>query len=195
MLLLHLSSISSPATKNSNEILEEDIFKIAQGDEKAFENLYKLTKDSVFGFALTILKNTHDAEDVMHDCYINIFNASGSYRPDGKPLAWILTITKNLCYGKLRKSGKQEDFPEEDWEKFLDEKDEVSIEDKMVLHACMEILTDEEREIVVLHAVAGFKHREIAHILDMALSTVLSKYNRAIKKLNNQLEKESGVYD
>ena len=47
----------------------------------------------------------------------------------------------------------------------------------------MEKLTDEEREIVMLHAVAGFKHREIAHMMDMALATVLSKYHRAMKKL------------
>ncbi len=195
MLLLSLSSFKNQNTETQNEKIERCILKLSEGDERAFEELYYLTKDSVYGFALTILKNTHDAEDVMHDCYINVYHGAGSYKSNGKPLAWMLTITKNLCLGKLRKSQRREDIPQEDWEKFLEEKEDISVEDKLVLRACMEMLTDEEREIVILHAVSGFKHREIASILDIALSTVLSKYNRAVKKLKNQLEKESGTYD
>jgi RNA polymerase sigma-70 factor (ECF subfamily) len=47
----------------------------------------------------------------------------------------------------------------------------------------MEALSDTERQIVVLHAVSGFKHREIAAHLGLPLATVLSKYYRAIKKM------------
>ena len=53
-------------------------------------------------------------------------------------------------------------------------------------------LSDEERQIVVLHAVAGFKHREIADIVELPLPTVLSKYHRALKKLRAFLEKGEG---
>ena len=54
----------------------------------------------------------------------------------------------------------------------------------------MELLSDEERQIVILHAVAGFKHRETAKFLALPLSTILSKYNRAIKKLKNHIGEE-----
>ncbi len=64
----------------------------------------------------------------------------------------------------------------------------MSVEDRTVLSACMRQLSDGERQIVTLHAVAGFKHREIAAILQMPLATVLSKYNRAIKKLKQHLQ-------
>ena len=63
----------------------------------------------------------------------------------------------------------------------------VTAENKAAIRACMERLSDEERQIVVLHAVSGFKHREIASLLSLALPTVLSKYNRAIKKLRAYL--------
>ena len=53
----------------------------------------------------------------------------------------------------------------------------------------MNELSDEERQIVVLHVVSGFRHREIAAFLDMALPTVLSKYSRALKKLKKSLSK------
>lgn len=59
----------------------------------------------------------------------------------------------------------------------------VSAENRMLLTALLEQLSDQEREIVVLHAQTGMKHREIAQILDLPLATVLSKYRRAIIKL------------
>ena len=51
----------------------------------------------------------------------------------------------------------------------------------------MQNLSDQERQIVVLHALAGFKHRETASLLKMPLPTVISKYNRAVKKLRGLL--------
>ena len=56
-----------------------------------------------------------------------------------------------------------------------------------MIRQCMDRLSDEERQIVVLHAVAGFRHREIGALLELPLSTVLSKYHRAIKKLKEHL--------
>ncbi len=194
MFLLHLT-IQSEIEYTDAETLDTCIYQVAQKSDIAFAKLYKLTSDSVYGFALSVLKNTHDAEDVLQDCYISIFNAAPSYRSDGKPMAWILTITRNLCYQKLRKNAKISDIPEEDWERYLDSNENISVEDKMIISACMNILSDDERQIVILHAVAGFKHKEIAHIMDMHLSTVLSKYNRALKKLKTEIEKEVGRND
>ena len=65
--------------------------------------------------------------------------------------------------------------------------------DKMVLHAALKILNEEERQIVLLRTSAGLKHREIAADLEMPLATVLSKYNRAMKKLKKHL-REEGVH-
>ncbi len=191
MFLLHLT-IQSEIEQTDATTLDTLISQVAQKSDIAFAKLYKLTSDSVYGFALSVLKNTHDAEDILQDCFISIFNAASSYRSDGKPMAWILTITKNLCYQRLRKNAKISDIPEEDWERYLDSKENISVEDRLIISACMNILSDDERQIVVLHAVAGFKHKEIAQILNLHLSTVLSKYNRALKKLKTEIEKEDG---
>ena len=53
----------------------------------------------------------------------------------------------------------------------------------MFLQKLLEKLNEEEREVISLHVVTGLKHREIAKLLNKPLSTILSKYNRAIKKL------------
>ena len=76
----------------------------------------------------------------------------------------------------------------EDWERALADRSGLTAEDKSVLAACMERLSDEERQIVTLHALSGFRHREIAALLELPLPTVLSKYSRALKKLKEYLQ-------
>lgn len=165
--------------------LDRCLAGIAAGDADALEELYRSTSAAVHAFALSILKNAHDAEDVLHDCYLNIHSGAGAYRSSGKPMAWILTITKNLCYQKLRERQRQADLPQEDWEPWLNASSGLTHEDRVTIRQCMDMLSDEERQIVVLHAVAGFRHREIGELLELPLSTVLSKYHRAIKKLRS----------
>lgn len=160
---------------------------VAAGDMDAFEQLYHATHASVYAFALSILKNSHDAQDVLHDCYVAIHAAASGYRSSGKPMAWIITIARNLCLKLLRQREKTTSLNLEDWRDHMDLCTQITADDKVVLEQCMERLSDEERQIVVLHAVAGFKHREISQMMDLALPTVLSKYHRAIKKLRAYL--------
>ncbi len=188
-MILCMTSAREEKTTSESAMLDECLKQIAEKDTDALSRLYLRTKDSVFGFALSILKNVHDAEDVLQECYLNVYSAASGYDSYGKPLAWILTITRNLCYRKLREHEKMSTIPQEDWERYLEEKEGITSEDKLVLHTCMNCLTEDERQIVVLHAVSGFKHREIAQLLSMRISTVLSKYNRALKKMRNNLER------
>lgn len=185
MLILCSTSANEQAAEDTG--LDILLREIAAGDKAALEALYRQTNASVYGFALSILKNTHDAEDVLHDCYVTICTAAAGYRSHGKPMAWILTITRNLCLQKLREHRRRSDLPQEDLAPFLESREDLTPEDRLVLAACMEHLSDEERQIVVLHAVAGFKHREIAALMGLALPTVLSKYHRALKKLRQYL--------
>ena len=120
------------------------------------------------------------------DCYE--VQATNGYRPDGKPMAWIITIARNHGYGRLRRQKYVADIPEEELDNYLSQNEQVSQDDRMVLEQCLRALSDTERQIVVMHAVAGMKHRIIAQTLDLPLSTVLSKYNRALKKLKKNLQ-------
>ncbi len=190
MLFLCLSS-TEDCTQNAPDAkyLDECLFKMAKGDKNALADLYNATSSGVYAFALSILKNTVDAEDVLQDCFINMYAAAENYTSNGKPMAWILTITKNLCFGKIRKQKRNADDEVKDWQSELKNNEALQTEDRIILASCMEQLSDEERNILILHAVSGFKHREIAEILDMRLSTVLSKYNRSLKKLKEIIAK------
>lgn len=195
MILLHLAELDGLREELDPSALDIYIRRIAAGDTRALESLYHETHASVYAYAVSVLKNDHDAEDVLHDCYLAVHSAAANYSSSGKPMAWIITIAKNLCLMKLRERKKKAETEDEDF--FINAQynadSALTPEDAFILNECMNELSDEERQIVVLHAVSGFRHREIASFLDMALPTVLSKYHRALKKLKNSLSKGERV--
>ena len=184
MMLGALAADQAPAP----EELENLLLGVAAGDREALSGFYARTRTAVYGLALSYLRNGHDAEDVVQETYIKAWNSAPSYRPLGKPMAWILTITRNLALMRIRERDKVTELPQEGWNDLSIDSPLVTAEDRQVLTAALRSLTDEERQIVLLHAVTGMKHREIGRVLELPLPTVLSKYHRALKKLRNQLE-------
>lgn len=165
--------------------------RIADGDKDALSLLYEQTSTAVYGFALSILKNPQDAQDVMQDSYLHIFRNAYWYRPMGKPMAWILTVVRNLALMRLRDEKHAPMQLEEQQTNCAMQNDYDDSLDRMVLQAALRVLPDMERQIVMLFSIAGLKHREIARLLELPLSTVLSKYRRALGKLKKELEKEN----
>ena len=170
------------------EALESYLVRMANGDMSALSGLYERTHAAIYGYALSLLKNVQDAEDVMQDTFVKAFHAAGQYKSSGKPMAWLMTIARNEALMRIRGRGRTVSMSPEDWQEQFADRPDVSQEDMLTLKALLETLSDEEREIVTLHALTGLKHREIASLLGLALPTVLSKYNRAIKKLGKSLK-------
>ena len=192
MVLLGALHFPDPP-ENPSSVDDALLQQVAQGDQDAFKQLYQLTDRSVYSFILSIVKNPQDAEEVMQETYLKIWTSAASYHSQGKPLAWIFTIARNLCYMRFRDQKRQADMGLDDLNG--EETGELclpleNLADAMVLRSALEILKEDERQIVLLHASAGLKHREIASNLQMPLATVLSKYNRAIKKLKQYLREE-----
>lgn len=167
--------------------LEALLLDLAAGDQEALAQLYHRTRTAVFGLALSYLKCRADAEDVTQDTFVRAWENAPGYRPQGKPLAWLLAIARNLSLMRLRERNRTTELPEEDWA-LPDTGGALTAEDRTVLTAALRLLDGEEQRIVLLHAVTGLKHREIAESLSLPLSTVLSKYHRALKKLRMKLE-------
>jgi RNA polymerase sigma-70 factor (ECF subfamily) len=158
------------------------IEKTAQGEMSALEGIYNEVRTSVYSYALSILKNPSDAEDVLHDCLINVWKGASGYKSQGKPLAWILTIARNLCLKRISEDQNRAVLSEEEWNDKLEGYGDLTTEEKTVLKDCLTKLSEEEQQIISLH-LSGYKHREIAECFGVPLSTILSKYNRALAKL------------
>ena len=176
--------------------IDERLFeRIGKEDPEALKELYEQTHRILYAYVLSMAKDHQDAMDIVQDTYLKIRSAAHLYKPMGKPLAWMFTIAKNLTRNHFRRTQRFSDAEDQDLENDPKYSYVTDPEDRMVLESTMKILTEEERQIVILHSVAGFKHREMAESLDMPVATVLSKYHRALKKLRKHLKREGGYLE
>ena len=146
-------TVASPAPQDG-ALLDSCIARIVAGEQEALSQLYDKVRPAVYGFALSILKNAHDAEDVLQDTLLQVWQAAGSYHSHGKAMAWVMTITRNLSYDRLRQRARTESLGDEDWLEQLADRPAVTHEDRLTLAALLESLSAEEQQIVTLHGGA-----------------------------------------
>lgn len=145
--------------------------------------------NAAYNVARWLLRDDHEARDSVQEAYLRAFRAFGTFRGgDGKP--WLLTIVRNVCYAKLRKTRARESTEEFDElaHGFVDSRAddaerwrrEIGVE---LLHQCLGELPNEAREIIVLHDIEDLTYREIATVLGVPIGTVMSRLSRARQRL------------
>lgn len=185
-------TLSADEVMSRNERIELLIGKMAAQGIDAMDELYALIGMDIYAFALSKVGNAHDAGDIVQDTFIQIYRYAKAYKPQGKPLSWIFTIVANLANRLYLVQGRYTSW-EDEIEDIPDHTEfDRNVVDGEFLKQLMGNLKPDEREIIVLHIVSGMKHSEIAALLNTPLSTVLSRYNRAIHKLQ-QIVKEGEV--
>lgn len=164
--------------------LDKYMTETARGDEEAFGLLYEHTRRGIYAFVYGYLKNEQDAEDVTQDVYIRIRRNAWQYKAGTDARAWMFQIAKNLSLNRLRERKREVPLHEQR-------------ENAMPVHnlpqgevfdVMKRTLDAQEWEIVVLHLLWGYRHREIAEKLFLPTGTVTSKYKRALEKIKRAWE-------
>lgn len=161
--------------------LDSLMAKVVRGDNDAFAALYGEMKRGVFAFAYSYLKNYADAEDATEEVFLAVKRKAFLYKPGTDVRAWVFQIAKNVSLDELRRRKRLTD---------LDSIGEKGAAEPRLpaLDLMTRSLGEEEREIVLLHAVWGYKHREIAEMKALPLGTVTWKYKTAVEKLRKDWE-------
>ena len=168
--------------------LDAYVARMKRGDEHAFAVIYESTKKGVFSYIYSITGDYAVAEELMQDTYVKVKQNISSYR-EGNFSAWIIQIARNLAYNHVKRASRE--VFTDDYAPFergggyrIDE------ESSPVLAAVKAVLKEEEAQIVILHVVGGYKHREIAELLKKPVGTVTWTYKNALAKLKAHLEEE-----
>ena len=165
------------------------ISKIKKHDDVAFEELYQLTKRSVYAMIYSIIQDQATTEDIMQDTYIKMLQSIHQYDGRVKFITWLVTIAKHLAIDYYRKKRRILHVDQESGE-YLIPPHYDSTEKRLECDAYLRILQEEEREIVLMKIVGNLTHKEIATLLDKPMGTVMWIYNQAIKKMQKYAKEE-----
>lgn len=164
---------------------------IASGDLSGLEDIYNVMKDSIYAVIFMYIRNKQIAEDILQETILQIIDSSENFKIFNNPKAWIITIARNISVDYLRKQNRETELDENIADKKISL--EYKITGKISALSMLEALPLDQREVVVLHVISGFKHKEISKILNIPLGTVCWRYNAAIKKLKQLYSEEEAV--
>lgn len=170
--------------------IDTTLSQIALGDNDAFEKLYLETRKGVYAFLFTYFRDKTDCEDALQNVYLKIKMNITQYTIGTNGLAWILQIAKNTALNEIRKRSTAEktlvDYTEN---ASTNPYENMAI--KYSLMSIMERLLDnEEQQIIILHVIWGYKHKEIAKLLNYPIGTITSKYKRAVDKIKKEYKEK-----
>jgi len=157
--------------------------KIAAGDLAALEKLYELMQKDVLLFALSITRNLMFAEDVRQETFIKIYNQASKYSAGTNALGFVFTVTKNTALDMLRHARHEIPNDEAIWNITYNTR-ENDVVDKLFLKQVISKLKPHERQILLLHLVSGYTHKEIASLLYLPVTTVQWRYRIALQKIS-----------
>jgi len=167
--------------------------KVGEGDRQSFEALYDKFSGVLFSTAYKVLNNSQDAQDVLQDVFVQIWEKAGLYdSARGKPLTWAMTMTRNKAIDRLRsaqrrtrlkgEAEKEADISNEEWAS--DASDEVSaLERSGAVRDAVMLLSKDQREAIEMAFFRGLTQNEIADALDQPLGTVKARIRRGMMKL------------
>lgn len=177
------------------ETLEEAklIRRIGEGDRKAFEEFYDQFGGVVYSTAFKVLNDLRDAEDVAQEVFVMIWEKAKMYDPTrGKPLTWVVTMTRNKSIDKLRSLQRrfrlrdelEEEAASEDFTSDRAPIDEVeSSERGKIIRSAVMKLSKEQRQVIEMAYFSGLTQNEIADHLREPLGTVKARIRRGMIKL------------
>lgn len=150
-----------------------------------FMELYEAVYKDLYRLAYYYLGNSQDAEDAVGETVLKAYENFASLRKEEAFRQWILKILVNQCKSQLRKNGSRKTS------ELLEEPSyHPELGDAVIAKDLLSKLSREERRIVALVVFGGYKGEEIARIMHCRHSTIRSKYRRALKKLEQQIQAE-----
>jgi RNA polymerase sigma factor (sigma-70 family) len=165
------------------------LFARQQSPDRAFERLYKAHVQDVYRYALMVLRNPEDAEDVVQTTFLKAYRvfARGERPRTARP--WLITIAHNTCRTRLRdaKRRPQEVAFEERLAESAEAEPRDGVEPKELLRA-LGALSFNQRSALVMRELEGRSYSEIAHVLEVSPSAVETLLFRARRAVREQLE-------
>lgn len=195
------SHAERPEPHLSEEVV---IARAKRGDASAFERIYRRHSSRVFSVCLRMVGNIAAAEDLTQEAFLLVFRKLRSFRGDSAFSTWLHRIAVNLSLMRLRRNPSRE-IPLEHSADGHDEPSQLPAQlaspdahlssslDRLHLERALAQLRPSQKLVVVLHDIQGYKHSEIASMLDWSVGNSKSHLHRARSRLREILTESSAL--
>jgi len=179
------------------DLSDELIEKCKAGDSRSQYRLYKTYSRAMYNICIRMVPNVEEAEDLLQESFISAFNNLRKFRKESSFGTWLKRIVINQCISYLRKKKVDLVYPESAQLAALKEDEDSGLMSDLspeIIQNSIKQLPDGARIVLNMHLMEGYKHKEIAQLLNISESTSKSQYKRAkflikeniLKKLNER---------
>jgi RNA polymerase sigma-70 factor (ECF subfamily) len=163
---------------------------IKKGNESAFVTMYEMYSGRLFGVCLRYSKNKADAEDLLQESFVKIYENLKNFQGSGSLEGWLRRITVNICINHYRKSKNEKVIASDNYviDDIVNETVFSKIETERILELIQE-LPEGYRLVFNLHVIEGYKHNEIAELLGFSENTSKTQLLKARKQLMEKVIK------
>lgn len=199
------AKVSTPDRGGSivSESVEHDIAllaRVARQESEALAELYDRFSPILFGLACRMLNSEAEAEDVLQDVFLKIWEKGASYDSRlGTPIAWLITLTRNRANDRLRSVTRRSRILEvfKTQEESAERSDQpgptehVMVQETVaVLRGALDRLPDDQRRAIEMAFLSGLSQTEIATELNQPLGTIKARIRRGMMSLREHLPAE-----
>jgi RNA polymerase sigma factor (sigma-70 family) len=179
---------SSPAAAQRNRLIAA-LGRVAKQDRSALREVYEMTSAKLFGVCLRISADKDEAEDILQDVYIKIWNRAGRFDPmRASPITWLCAVARNTAIDKRRSLGRAVMLPEE---AARDVADPALAADAIIerrqgrarILACLEDLEPQHATSIRAAFFDGLTYAELADRMKVPLGTMKSWIRRGMQRL------------
>jgi RNA polymerase sigma-70 factor (ECF subfamily) len=165
-------------------VLVQCLSRVATGDRRAFERLYRLASPRVFAVIRRMIWQRQPAEDVLQEAFLTIWRKAAQFDPvTGDAMAWMTTIARHRAIDWLRRADgeTQGQTPE------IEAGAASTSEQSVLISECLDTLSPPQRQVIVLAYYHGMSHAEISRNLKVPIGTVKSRVRRALAAIKDMI--------
>jgi len=167
--------------------------QLRSGSRDAFEELYLRHKDALYDYCSRLLRNSAQAEDVVHDSFLSLWNEASALNDPGAFRSWIFSIARHKALNTIR---DRKSFDELTEETAQEDDDPLSVfmrtEQSALLSDLLDSIRPAFKDLIVLKDIENFSYAEISRITGLSLSSVRIHLFRARKALAKAYSKNHG---
>jgi RNA polymerase sigma-70 factor (ECF subfamily) len=187
-------TVPDPATRpeRGRPALEDQLARVARGDEGAFDAVYDQVAGPVLGIVRRVIRDLAQSEEVTQEVLLEVWRSASRFTPErGTAMAWVMTLAHRRAVDRVRSAQRATEREQRvvNTEIPFDEVAEAvesSLEHERV-RRCLGTLTELQRESVTLAYYGGYTYNEVAALLGVAAGTVKTRMRDALIRLRDCL--------